>query len=97
MSAAFVCKKRDMLTEKNLIAVRDNVFVTLAAVGLRQALLVLAGMLLPWALPRGAVETVAVGLLLAGVTAWGQYRSWKAKREALELAEDAPHGVVVRK
>lgn len=86
-----------MLTEQNLIRVRDNVFITLAAVVLRQALLIAGGMLLPAATMHGGRELVAVSLLVAAVVGYGLWRSYRAKIVELLLAEDAPHAEVVRK
>jgi hypothetical protein len=98
MNGASALQEPDMpLSDANLLKVRDNVFVTLAAVAVRQALLFLAGAALPMALARGGAEAVAVALLLLITLGWGQWRSWQAKRRELILAEDAPHAVIVKK
>jgi len=86
-----------MLTRNNLIRVRDNVFITLGAVVLRQALLIMGGMLLPAATMHGGRELVAVSLLVLAVVGYGLWRSYRAKLLELILAEDAPHAEVVRK
>jgi len=86
-----------MLTRNNLIRVRDNVFITLGAVVLRQALLIMGGMLLPAASMHGVRELVAVSLLVLAVVGYGLWRSYRAKLLELILAEDAPHAEVVRK
>jgi hypothetical protein len=76
-------------TMKNILAVRDNVFLTLGAVALRQLLLIAAGLLLPHARAHGLLELVALGLLVAIVLGWGQWRSWQAAKMAIGKGDGA--------
>ena len=90
---------KTMLSDKNLITVRDNTFMFLGAVAFRQLLLLLGGLLLPVASKHGLMEVVAVVLLIVLVAGYGQYRSWKSQRDAKRMADALPDAlaVVVRK
>lgn len=90
---------KTLLSDKNLITIRDNTFMFLGAVAFRQLLLLLGGLLLPVARKHGLLEVVAVVLLIAGVAGYGQYKSWRIQREAKRMADALPDSlaVVVRK
>jgi hypothetical protein len=60
------------------LKVRDNVFIALATVAVRQALLMACGYLVPHYLAAGGVvEAVAAGLVLAVTLGLGQVHEWR--------------------
>jgi hypothetical protein len=72
-----------MIGKREWLAVRNNVFVALGTVAVRQALLAVCGYLLPHYMARGGVvEAVAAGLVLAVTIGLGQWHEWRVAKGA---------------
>lgn len=88
-----------MIDGETIVKIRDDVFVTLVAVGVRQALIAACTVMLVSAvgvdLYPGVVEGIGAAIILIVVVGYGQFKTYRDKKKLVLLAKDAPHGLVV--